>query len=347
MLSFIIYTKINPQTGMNSYIRRQIIKMALITSPIISLLVVAPVYIIKENNSFNFFAIWVVVFFVTIASWGVNLLIFALFKKHWTQTWLRVILSSGMMMVIGSIFIYIFHIVKFPDSITEFQMNSIRGIFIFSVNLIVFILIDLIQTKESTIQLNKENAELKFANLEAEYKLLKDQINPHFLFNALTVSKSLIKEYPDEAEHYLLQLSDFLRATMYNNQKSASLEEELLLCRNYIALQKVRFGNSFNYDIHVDESKTDHYLPFFTLVTLVENTIKHNSFTEKKPLHISILTKGDTVVVKNNIQPKFVLATTRTGLVNLNQRSKLLSGNEISIDSNQQEFSVTVKMIQL
>ena len=251
------------------------------------------------------------------------------------------------MLIGGSILLRISPFKNPTPYLTNLQLTIVRAASTSSINLIIFILLDLIFTRETTLQLNREIAELKFLNLEAEYKLLKEQVNPHFLFNALNVSKSLIKKQPDEAEKYIMQLSDFLRATVNNHQKSASLKDEMELAGNYIALQKVRFGNALHFSMNINEEKAGYHLPFFTLVSLIENAIKHNSFTDKNPLEISIYTEDDFVFVKNNLQPKFVLASSKTGLININQRSRLLSGNEIEIINNETDFLVKIKLISV
>jgi LytS/YehU family sensor histidine kinase len=283
---------------------------------------------------------------MTFLTWLTNIVILESVRKSWAKSWIRIIISTTMIILSGNILIYFFNITKFPNQIPYFQFTVFRLNNIISLNLIIFILLDLIFSRETKLQLNKENAELKFSNLEAEYKLLKEQVNPHFLFNALNISKSLIKTQPEEAEKYIIQLSEFLRATINQHQKSNALCEELALCKIFIELQKVRFGDSLKVSIDVDETKSQFHLPFFGLVTLIENTIKHNSFSGKKPLHINIFTENEYVNVKNNLQPKIVFYSSNTGLSNLNHRSKLLSNNEIEIIKDENNFCVKIKMIR-
>jgi LytS/YehU family sensor histidine kinase len=215
---------------------------------------------------------------------------------------------------------------------------------LFSINLIVFIIFDLVVSNETAMVLNKENAELKFSNLEAEYKLLKDQINPHFLFNALNTSKSLIKTKPIAAEQYIVNLSDFIRLMINNQQKSASLKEEIDMLENYITLQKIRFEDAIKVSIDINEKNLGYKLPFFTLVSLFENAIKHNVLTNEMPLNIELYDENEWIVVSNNIQPKFVMATSRTGLININKRSKILTEQDIEVENDSNHFTVKVKL---
>ncbi|TDB66795.1 hypothetical protein EZE20_06630 [Arundinibacter roseus] len=326
-------------------LRRQIIKTAGITTPLIALLVVIPVYTVREKNYFNFFVAWLMFCAFTAFCWLLNILLITLVRKKWIQTWMRVLLSSFIMLGIGFTITLTANLNGSLTRLSLPQMVILRLTYVLSINLIVFILLDLIFKRESQLRLNRENAELKFTNLEAEYKLLKDQVNPHFLFNALSISKALIKNNPEQAEQYIKRLSDFLRVTIHINRKSASLKEELELAANFIELQKLRFGAALLFTVNIDERKLSQHIPFFTLVSLIENAIKHNNFTPQQPLEITVVTQDDMLVVENNVQPKFVLGPSKTGLANINQRTKLLSGNDIEVISNEEQFAVKIKLI--
>src|SRR5690606_13497954 len=109
-----------------------------------------------------------------------------------------------------------------------------------------------------------EISELKAANFETANQLLRQQIQPHFLFNALNVLKSLIRKYPVTAEEYLVSLSDFLRASnTLSKTDTATLGQELKLCEDYMEMQKIRFGNSIRYNVHIptDDPCRDKLLP--------------------------------------------------------------------------------------
>src|SRR5699024_423310 len=129
--------------------------------------------------------------------------------------------------------------------------------------------------------------QLQAINTETRNQLLQQQIQPHFLFNALNILKSLIRRYPETAEAYLVRLSDFLRVSVSGNKTGlATVREELKLCEDYMEMQKIRFGNAICYDVTVKEEDDcmSRYLPFFSLQPLLENAIKHNELTERNPL---------------------------------------------------------------
>lgn len=204
----------------------------------------------------------------------------------------------------------------------------------------------IIQHRNNTVQL--ENLRLNTARSEAAYQLLLQQIHPHFLFNALNILKSLIKRSPERAEDYLMRLSDFLRVSVSGNKRGlASLDNEIKLCIDYLEMQKVRFGEAlcFSFDIAA-ENKEDAVLPVFSLQPLLENAIKHNELTVAEPLTITIVQKGGWIMVSNNIQLRSVAEySTGSGLANLAERYRLLSGDEVEIMDDGIRFSVSLKIL--
>lgn len=195
----------------------------------------------------------------------------------------------------------------------------------------------------------RENALLKVANFESANQLLRQQVQPHFLFNALNVLKSLIRKYPDTAEAYLIRLSDFLRASFaVSKTDTARLSDELKLCEDYMEMQKIRFGTSLLYEVRIaeDDDCLNRFLPFFSLQPLLENAIKHNQLTEAAPLGIQVKREGDWICVSNNLQPKTAVdGSTGNGLYNLKERYRILSGDEVEITMGGDRFSVRIKLL--
>jgi LytS/YehU family sensor histidine kinase len=194
-----------------------------------------------------------------------------------------------------------------------------------------------------------ENYRLQMKNTEAENLLLKQQIHPHFLFNSLNTMKLLYKTNPEKGEHYLMQLSDFLRVVLSHNKKfTATLDEELTICKNYLEMQKMRFGESLQWELLIEnKDKLKSYVPSFSLQPLLENAIKHNCFTKQAPLKITIHQYDDCIKVSNNVnQNQYPECSTGSGLTNLAERYQLLTGKEIRIKKNEKQFSVSFKMIE-
>lgn len=228
------------------------------------------------------------------------------------------------------------------------QPYAILILFI-SLNSIILLIHDLVLLRDKKSKVEVENAELKYKNIESTYQLLKNQIHPHFLFNSLSTLKSLIKKQPDIAEEYVIRLSDYLRASMQSDfQNLVNLDEELKLCANYVNLQKLRFGNSFTFTNTIPNDLLGSvYIPPFSILSLIENAIKHNKFTEESPLQITLIYERDRLIVKNNKNavPKLQMSS-GLGLQNLNSRYKILSGDEIIIDEGVDFFSVSIKVLE-
>lgn len=202
--------------------------------------------------------------------------------------------------------------------------------------------------QDAKVKAEMENSQLKAANAEAANLLLKQQIHPHFLFNSLNVLKSLYKKDPEKAEEYLVSLSDFLRAAISNNNiKVVRLKDEIKLCTDYLELQKIRFGESLLCTIDIsDDSLESGFVPSFSIQPLLENAIKHNELTIESPLRISIEQDGEWVKITNNLKLKSSTErSTGSGLLNLAERYRLLSGDEVIIGEIFDFFSVSIKIL--
>jgi two-component system, LytTR family, sensor kinase len=199
------------------------------------------------------------------------------------------------------------------------------------------------------MQTETELANLKIKHLEAEQQQLIQQMQPHFLFNTLSTLKSLIKRDAELAEDYLLKLSDFLRFTVSAHENATiSLADELKFTNDYIDLQKIRFSGSFFCSISVPEIFRNEYrIPVYALQTLVENAIKHNAFTEVRPLNLSISFQDGFLIVTNNKIPKPIAVTGNgVGLKNLEKRYSSMSFDAVEIDETPQMFTVKIKLLK-
>lgn len=227
------------------------------------------------------------------------------------------------------------------------QLYTVISAFSIMMYALVHLLHNFILLQHLKTQTELEVSQLRSINAETTNQLLRQQVQPHFLFNALNVLKSLIKKNPQTAETYLLRLSDFLRTSFTQNKKGvATLGEEVKLCRDYLEMQKMRFGDALNYTFDISENALSGILPFFSLQPLAENAIKHNELTDDNPLHIRIKERDGTITVQNNLQRKqSVDNSTGNGLTNLSERYNLLSGRHIKILDDGNFFSVVFKMI--
>jgi two-component system, LytTR family, sensor kinase len=217
------------------------------------------------------------------------------------------------------------------------------------INTIVLAILELILLQHHKGQMELENTQLKMSHLVAKHNHLKHQLQPHFLFNSLTTLKSLIKRSPAEAEEYLVRLSVVLRSSLARNELNViPLSEELHLCIDYMGMQKIRFGDAFNYVINIPEPLIQSiFVPAFSLQLLVENAIKHNAFTTDKPLTISIsYSEEGYIQVRNNKNIKMNREPSPSiGLQNLSERYKMISGNDIIFMTDENDFIVKIKTL--
>lgn len=228
-----------------------------------------------------------------------------------------------------------------------------RSIFIFMIssamlNSLVIIMQNFIVLGHEKAHADLELARLKTAHAEAANLLLRQQIHPHFLFNALNTLRLLYRKQPDQADNYLVHLANFLRASVSNHEvRIARLDEELLLADDYVAMQKIRFGSAFNYHVSVpDNVVPQYYLPSFSLQPLVENAIKHNEFTEETPLNVLVSLVDGRIIVSNNLRQRIVNElSTGNGLANLAERYRLWTGDEIKIERTDAQFSVSIQLL--
>lgn len=217
------------------------------------------------------------------------------------------------------------------------------------IDFVVLLWLYFVMTQYVKVQIELENSRLAKAKSEAANQLLRQQIQPHFLFNALSTLKALIRKDSEMAETYLLRLSDFLRVSVSTNQQGlSSLKQEVKLCEDYLEMQKMRFKDALVYEIKLSTDLLEiGVLPLFSLQPLVDNAVKHNQFTRESPLIIMIYQENNWIVVRNKRSKKnYVVASTGSGLSNLSERYKLLSEEDIKIEETKDVFLVKIKILE-
>jgi ligand-binding sensor domain-containing protein len=179
------------------------------------------------------------------------------------------------------------------------------------------------------------------------YESLKQQLNPHFLFNSLTSLSGLIETDQQVAGEFLDQMSGIYRYILRNSSnETVSLKDEIEFVQMYITLQKTRFGNGLQVNINVSEDFGHFKIAPVTLQNLIENAIKHNIIDKSSPLVIDIFTEHDYLVVRNNLQKKGVVETSnKTGLAQFVSLYKYLSGKPVVIEETEREFVVKVPLV--
>lgn len=181
----------------------------------------------------------------------------------------------------------------------------------------------------------------------AKFDALKNQLDPHFLFNSLNVLTSLIEEDPQQAQNFTTALSKVYRYVLeQKNKELVSVDEELEFARTYIKLLKMRFEDSIRFEIPESSSMPEGRIVPLSLQLLLENAVKHNVVSAKNPLTIKVLEEDGTLVVKNNLQQKQVVKkSSGVGLHNIRQRYKLLSDRQVAIDKSASHFGVSLPIL--
>lgn len=181
----------------------------------------------------------------------------------------------------------------------------------------------------------------------AQFESLKNQIDPHFLFNSLNVLSSLIEENPENAQRFTTSLSKIYRYVLEQKDKElVSVTEELDFAKTYMNLLKMRFENSITYEIPTEFENQDAKVVPLSLQLLLENTIKHNVVSETKPLHIKIYIDNNYLIVENNLQKKEVLQDRKgVGLQNIVNRYALLSERKVIVQEDESFFRVKIPIL--
>ena len=181
----------------------------------------------------------------------------------------------------------------------------------------------------------------------AKFESLKNQIDPHFLFNSLNVLSSLIEENPDNAQKFTTSLSKIYRYVLEQKDKElVTVQEELAFAKTYMNLLKMRFENSISFELPDAFDNPEAKVVPLSLQLLLENCIKHNIVSEQKPLHIKIFVKDNYLVVQNDLQKKEVLQDRRgVGLQNIVSRYAILTKRNVLIDEANGAFAVHLPIL--
>ncbi|MBK8701809.1 MAG: histidine kinase [Saprospiraceae bacterium] len=197
------------------------------------------------------------------------------------------------------------------------------------------------------ISLESKAQLLEKEKAQVMYDGLKQQLNPHFLFNSLTSLSALIETDQNLASRFLSQMSDMYRYILKNgNEETVFLREELTFVETYFGLQQTRFGNGLVVNIQVPENQRSKKIAPVTLQNMLENAIKHNIIDGDAPLIIDIFTEEDFLVVRNNLQPKNNVETSnKRGLSQLLSLYRYLSKKPVIIDHTETHFIIKIPLL--
>ncbi|WP_299322666.1 sensor histidine kinase [uncultured Maribacter sp.] len=216
-----------------------------------------------------------------------------------------------------------------------------------NLSIVLFFIARLLLVSTDKQESRIENEQLKQQNLENELAALKNQIDPHFLFNSLNSLSSLIRDN-ENATKFVNKLSYMYRYILQSGETNlVSTKEELKFLDCYTFLMKTRYRDRIEIDVNIDEEFMDMKIPPLALQSLVENSVKHNEISSTNPLTVKVYSNGNSLVVENPIRSRSTLAEGMgTGLYNLKKRYSLLLKKEVLVSTENDIFKVELPLKQ-
>jgi two-component system LytT family sensor kinase len=319
-----------------------------LSSIFLGVLTTVPKIAEKHFNVFEAITDALITSLFTLFVWYFNIYSLPKFSKHNTETGFSPPLLIRSIVVGVLVMFLMVGAQKLVMPSREFGpfmlMFEVRGILI---NLVFYMLLHLLYQAHQNQQVMVELERTKADNLGAQYELLKQQVNPHFLFNSLNTLKSMVELEDKNSVDFILKLSDFYRFTLENRKLDLiQLSEEIEILDAYMFLLKARFEEGIDLEYKINDEHYHTWVPPFTLQLLVENCIKHNVVSLDYPLHIILYSQGDQLIVENKLQlKKNPGRSTEMGLDNINRRYQHLLDKKIEIETNQDSFRVKLPII--
>lgn len=199
--------------------------------------------------------------------------------------------------------------------------------------------------KKSVVEVEKYKNE----SLQAQFQNLKNQLNPHFLFNSLSVLSSLVYKDKDKAVDFISQLASVYRFVLENqNTELVTLDRELTFLKSYMYLHEIRFDKNIRFNVDIKNEKLGNLIPPLALQMLIENAIKHNEISMNQPLTISVTTNGESsIIVKNNLQKRLSKEPgANTGIKNIKERYSFFTTQPVEVIETDAEFIVKLPLLK-
>ena len=215
---------------------------------------------------------------------------------------------------------------------------------------LIYIIQYALNSAEKAQTVSLQNEMLKTENVRSQFEILRQQVNPHFLFNSLSTLRSMVRAKDPKAEEFVLRLSEIYRQLLAKRQfDTITLKEELDFVNDYLFMLSSRFGAALKITTDVPDENLTFRLPTFSLQLLLENCIKHNVISTEKPLEIKLFASSGFVTIENHLQPKLTeVEHSGYGLANLVERYKLLgfAENGVFVFSDDDVFRVRLKLLE-
>lgn len=346
-----------------SLFSRQLLRVALYSSPLLAMLRMVPVLLLiregfmGEPEAMGFSNVNILILFGSLSclillQWYLNIRLFVKEEYGFVSLFWRYFISFSFCVFLVSIPSLMWGVLGIKNlPIIGLPQTVYRLISTFANNGVILLIIHLFLSRERASELKLKNTNLYIETLRSDRERLSQQLQPHFLFNSLYTLKLLMDDTPEVAKSYLTKLAYLLRTSINGSEEECvPTSEEMKFLRNYVDLQKMRFGVALQYVENVSgEVLQETILPAHSLQLLAENAIKHNKFTRMDPLVLSVFSdEQGRIVVKNNRKPhKKNTENLGLGLANLNKRFVLLGGVKPIIEFDENQFEVTLTAIDL
>jgi sensor histidine kinase YesM len=312
-----------------------------------------------DDRMFSDFSIWLIsfpiIYVIGIGSWYVHTIISSVVNKKYPelhQTRLRILILSLSIIPFMSASVTLILVIYNTFGVLGYQLTSEDlklGLVVgFCVNLIFETLYQADYVLEKYKESVEEKEMLQQLSMEQEFDTLKSQVNPHFLFNCFNTLSSLISEDKQKAEVFLNELSKVYRYLLRNNEDGLStVGNEIKFIQSYYRLLQTRHGDAVQIHMEIDKRYEPYLLPSLSLQLLVENVVKHNVLSKKRPLEIDIFTTaGNKLVVNNNLQRRTIKApSNRVGLENIKAKYNLLKQSGFQVIEDEKNFTVVLPLI--
>ncbi|MCC6369565.1 MAG: histidine kinase [Bacteroidia bacterium] len=307
---------------------------------------------VDRNRFFDFFTSIV----ITILVWEGNLIIDRITSRYfpWEEkAGKRILVQLPLSMAFGSITIYL-SMLGFNKYVCTFPVEARDRFMLTAIILGMLISVIILSVEVGTQFFNNwknslvEVEKYKTQSTQAQLQNLKEQVNPHFLFNNLSVLSSLVYKDQDKAVDFINQLSKVYRYLLESrNSELIPLEEELKFIESYTYLLQIRFDTSLKFEIDIPANMRHLLLPPMALQILIENAIKHNEVSSEMPLTISVLASHTELEVKNNLQLRSNKEeSSKTGLNNIRERYKFYTDKKVEVFQDSKLFSVKIPLLQ-
>jgi two-component system, LytTR family, sensor kinase len=300
-----------------------------------------------------------ITFVITLVLWISDRYILIWCRKKYplfTEVRRRLFIQSVIMLVVTIVGNNLLHFILYKTVLINYHTEIANSDELISSNAAaIFCTIMIIAIYESIYFMNElrksveEKEMLKRERLKAQLDALRTQVNPHFLFNNLNTLSSIIPENPQQAVDFVQQLSKVYRHILeVKDEQSILLKDELDVMKAYAFLLKTRFGHNLDISINVPDEKLQKKIVPLSLQILMENAIKHNIVSADKPLKIDVFAENGRLVISNNLQKKNqVTESTGIGLENIRNRYKLLGNGQVEVIENENNFTVSIPLIEI